>query len=539
LPVERVSTDADASFITYIIQFHQALFLGAASQVQGGSALLVDTVSQYGIMPIYLLAGLFEFIPIGNGTLSFIDASLSAVVFAAGFVVLRMAGVRLGLAILALAVGVVALVWDTTYPVGGLLQHGALRFGLPMMLIVPFVAAFRWPRLATPARLFGLLVVGLSSIWALESFLYVTFSYLGMVAIQIPWQEPGRRIRWTLLRLLDMVAAWVVIQVVFALVTLAASGSLPQWGLYLSYLRDFLTGDIGDLTYDFTEWSRGFAVAAIYLASVTGLATLVTRVPESATARRPAFVALAGLTFYGVALFSYYDNRSLDHVLPYVSLPALLVVTIWLALLLEPDGPAPMAVRRLGLGTACVAAALLVAVALPAAAKRSEDSLLAYVIPGGPSLASGFDRLWNPPEFKPGAIEGERLVNENMPDQEEIAVIAEPDLDVEIVTRTGKPNALGITDAKEMSWVFSPHREQVDKLSGELAPGDLILLDPEAIRAFRYIEANPEAAPLFEGLDSSMELVQRRILNQIAERFTLVKVDSGETGLTVFRLQPR
>ena len=47
LPVERAQSDPDAAFAVYVIAFHQALFLGAASQILSGSALLVDTVSQY------------------------------------------------------------------------------------------------------------------------------------------------------------------------------------------------------------------------------------------------------------------------------------------------------------------------------------------------------------------------------------------------------------------------------------------------------------------------------------------------------------
>ncbi len=539
LPVERIGTEANASFITYIIQFHQALWLGAASQVQGGSGLLVDTVSQYGIGPIYLLAGLFEFIPIGNGTVGFIDGFLSGVVFAIGFGILRMAGVRFGLAFAAMAVAVVALVYAGTYPIGGLLQHGALRFGLPVLVIAPTVAGFRWPHLKRPAGLLALFIVGLSSIWALEAFLYVTFSYLGIVLIQIPWQEPGGRVRWLIRRTLDMIAAWVVVQIVFALITLVAYGSLPEWGLYLSYLRDFLAGDIGDLTYDFSVWSRGFGVAAIYVASVIGLYGLVTRMPDFASARRPAVVALAGLTAYGIALFSYYDNRSLDHVLPYVSLPALLVVTIWLAFLLAPESAVPLAIRRFGFGVACLFAALLVSVAWPSAGHRAEDSLLAYVVPGGPSLSDGFNRLWDPPQFTAGASDGERLVNRYMADQDEIAVITVPDLDVEIVTGTDKPNSLGITDAKEMSWVFGPHRETVDEAAEKLGANDLMLLDNEAIAAFAYVEANPETAPELTGLTSPIELVQRRILSRVAESFKLKKVATSPSGLTVVRLVPR
>ena len=49
-----------------------------------------------------------------------------------------------------------------------------------------------------------------------------------------------------------------------------------------------------------------------------------------ARAQPTPIVALAGSTAYGIALFSYFVNRSADHILPYVSLPALMVASLWL-----------------------------------------------------------------------------------------------------------------------------------------------------------------------------------------------------------------
>lgn len=540
LPVEKIGIAPNAGFDVYVIQFHQNLWLGAASQVLGGSALLVDTVSQYGIAPIYLAAAFFKLAPINHTTLGFFDAALSAGVFATGYLILRAAGVRQLLAAAALAVGVVALVWDLSYPLGGLLQHGALRFGLPILLVAFATAGARWPRFATPATFASLAVVGLSSIWALESFLYVSATWLALILLRFAWLDEGTaRVRWLAIRVVEVLAAWAVTQILFALATLAASGSLPDWGLYLNYLRDFLTGDIGDLTYDVTRWSRGYIVAAVYIASAVGIALLAIRARGYSLAKKPAMVALAGLTGYGIGLFSYYDNRSLDHVLPYVSLPALLLVTIWLTLCLELDGRLSLTARRAALGVACLFAAMLVAVAWPAAGTRSKDSLLAYALPGGKSLSGGFERLWDPPEFTRGAAAGESLIERYMPDQEKVPVLAKPDLDVEILVRSDKVNQLGITDAKEMSWVPGPHKDTIDDAVDDLQAGDLMLLDVDALVAFQKLEKGerPNAAGYVDG--SKMEPIQVRALERIVERFELKPVDGDESGVAVVELEPR
>jgi hypothetical protein len=143
---------------------------------------------------------------------------------------------------------------------------------------------------------------------------------------------------------LGALAACAAAHLLFAAITLAATGSLPDWGEYLAYLEAFLAGDIGDLTYDVARWTPGLALGAGYLASAAALLELARRRDPLLERERPAAVALAGLTAYGIVLLSYYVDRSQDHILIHVALPALLVGTLWLALLRR--APLPARVRR-------------------------------------------------------------------------------------------------------------------------------------------------------------------------------------------------
>ena len=81
---------------------------GPANQVLGGHPVLVDTASQYGVGSILMLAGWFEIAPIGYGTFGFLDGVLTALFMAAGYCLLRMAGVFPPLSASALGVGVLA-----------------------------------------------------------------------------------------------------------------------------------------------------------------------------------------------------------------------------------------------------------------------------------------------------------------------------------------------------------------------------------------------------------------------------------------------
>lgn len=536
---EEALSDPVAAFDTSVIQFHQNLFLGAASQVLSGSALLVDTVSQYGVGSIYLIAAFFKVAPIGHGTIGFFDAVLSAAVFAGGYGVLRMSGVNRLLSAASLALAVTILIYGLYYPVGGLLQHGAIRFGLPMPLIVFAVAGLRWPRGANAMHLLALAVVGLSSVWALEAFLYVVFTWFGLTAISLVWQAPGSRARWLFRQALSVAAAIVVVQGLFAAITLAASGSLPDWGLYFTYLREFLVGDIGDLTYDFDPWSPGLAVAAIYIAGAAALAVTAIRDREFVRRRRTAFLALGGLTGYGIVLFSYFDNRSLDHILPYVSLPALLVSTIWLALILDrPTGTSGRAMNW-ALGLALLASALAVANVWPAAGNRFQDSVLAAATPGGSSLRGGINRLWQMPPVVPGSDEGRRLIETYMPGEQQTAVLVAPDLDLDILVRSGRSNSLTITDAKEASWVTGPHLPGVEQAVADLEPGDRILVDEGALLAAAKLRREPDLDRFDLAGQVGLATIQVEAIAMISERFDLNTVAGGSNGLTVVELEAR
>ena len=129
-----------------MIQFHHNFLLGPANEVLAGGAVLVDTASQYGVAPLYLIGGWFQLAPIGYGTLGLLDGAVTALAFAAAYAVLRICGCDRPLAAGAIAIGVVALAYNLSYPVGGLPEQGQLRFGLPMALIAFTVAGLRWPR---------------------------------------------------------------------------------------------------------------------------------------------------------------------------------------------------------------------------------------------------------------------------------------------------------------------------------------------------------------------------------------------------------
>jgi hypothetical protein len=528
-----------------IVQFHHDFLLGPANQVLGGHAMLVDSGSQYGVGSILFLVGWFNLAPIGYGTFGFLDGAVTALAFVAGYCVLRIAGVSRVLAASALGVAVVALVLNRVYPVGALPQEGPLRFGLPLALIVVTVAGARWSRHARSAHAAGLAVLGVSSIWSAEAFAFTAATFTAMTCFRAYLLPPGGRLRWLARQAGLAGAACLSVHLIFAAATLAGTGEVPDWGQYLAYLDVFLFGRLGDVTYDFNGWSPGLAVGAGYLASAAALVLLIRERANIVRRERVALLALTGTTAYGVVIFGYLVDRSMDHVVPYISLPALLIGTLWLSLVLRSPQSLPRGGRAGVLAFALSVALLLVAVAWSSLGARFEHSALAHAIPGGESPRAALDRLWHFPPFKGAAPEGERLLDRYMPRERRTVVLAEPDLTTEILLRSGRVNRLPIGYPWGDTFVA---RERVPGLLdalAELRPGDRVLLDGGALDALAAIRDGPAFdALLYSGEDTALQSsltapVQDLALQKLDERFRLRPIHKDDEGFTVVQLEAR
>ena len=540
-----VTNDPSASFQTSIIQFHQNFYLGPANQVLAGDAMLVDTLSQYGVGSIYFLAGVFQVFPIGNGTLGLTEGLLSALMFIGSYAAIRIAGVSRLLAGLAMALAVVVLVYGLEYPLGGLLQHGAFRFGLPVGVIVGAVAESRWPRAATPARALQLITVAIASVWALEGFVYTLIAMLAIIAVRVVSLSAEQRRRELVGWALGIAGACLLAHLLLASATLIGSGQLPDWGWYLNTLREFLSGQVGDLTYDFSRWSSGLALGAVYLASATAVVLLIRRRPEVLARQRTMLIGIAGMTAFGVALESYIVNRSADHIIPYVSLPAFALAALWLTLLRRPGLGVPLAGRRTALGLALLISSLLVAVAASSVDTRFSQSALGLARPGGASLTDALDRLWEPPALRPIAPEGERLLATHMPGERRSIVLMTPDPGLEILLRSDRASAVPLGDPYEDSYVPEDHLEPLGEFVETLESGDRMLIDAPGREVFERYRLDPERDP-FTGsaygvpaATAGLTTLQEWVMREIGKRFDLRRIARSENGLEVVELVPR
>lgn len=528
-----------------IIHFHQNFFLGPANQVLGGSALLIDVLSQYGVGSIYFLTALFQVVPIGGGTLGLIEGVLSALMFSGAYLVVRAAGASRLLAATGLLVAILVFVYGLVYPLGALLQHGAIRFGLPMAVLVAAMIEMRWPHRAVWGRAVLLLTVAVASIWALEAFAYTVLTTLAVIAASVWLLPAGERRAALIRRLAEVVIAIVAAHITFNLVTLLVTGELPRWGWYLNTLREFLAGPVGDLTYDFSRWSPGIALGILYFCSAAALLLVLRRRPEVARSNPVITVAIAGTTAMGVALFSYLVNRSSDHIVPYISLPAVMLVVLWITLIRRPGLAIDAVLQRAAVAGALLVSVLLIAAASSTIATRFPESALALAVPGGSSFTDAVDKLWNPPPTSAEAAEGERLVEADMPGEQRSLVLTDADLSTEILMRTGRSNELPMGDPWEDSIVPDGHLDGLQQAIDDLEPGTRMLVDEAALDVFRRLRADPDRDPITDPIGTSrlvptgLANIQQWVLQRIGDRFDLRVVDTGTEGLRVVELVPK
>lgn len=522
-----------------IIQFHQDFILGPAHEVVSGGSVLVDTASQYGVGPVYLLAGWFGLTKEGYGTYGFLDGILYALFFSAGYLMLRMAGVSRLLAGTTLGIAVVTLLLNLTYPIGGLPQQGPLRFGLPMALILFTVLGAARPRTFGAMRVAGYAVIGISAVWAIEAFSYTVVTFAGIVAFEVLEIDRGERRRWLVRRLGAALAACIAVHLALVIFTLIRAGELPHWNQYLAFLNAFLFKGLGDLTYDFSTWSGGFAVGAFYFTSIVALVLIVRRHREVIEADRTAYLALAGMSAFGAVLFSYFVDRSSDGILPAVCFPALLLGALWLSLVMRTPGVGDR-VARGALAGALAVALLIVGAAWSSVDERLPDTFLAQAMPGGESLRDSLHRLWNPPALNPASPPGEALVEKYFPDQDRIPIVAVPDVQTEILLRTGRTDQFRLTDAWEDSFVSDQRLPGVEKGVSELRAGDLMLVDKGALAAFTQLKRDGSFNSILRiaGVGKLAPL-QSVALREIAKEFSLRPVERDPSGMTVVRLAPR
>lgn len=506
---------------------HQDFYLGPINDVLHGRPMLVHTYSQYGTGIFYFLAAWFKLAPLGYGPLGLLAGALTALQYACAYAILRVAGCRQALAIVAITAAIVATLLGAVGSVAQFPSTGGLRYLWAYLLILVAVAGARWPAYAGRARAAQLLILGVSAAWSLEAMAYglVTFAAVRAVEVVMAHGSPGARWRQLLLDLAWGAACCVAANLLLALGTLAFAGEWPDWRPYLAFFGVYSGGDVGFIRQPLVRsWSTGFGLGALYFATALGVVAMVVRRPQLGRERRPALVALTGCTVFGIVALTYWVGNSQPNTLRPIALPAIMVASLWLALAGNPRSglarPARVGALALGLWTAVQ----MVAFAAPEAERKWHQTALYHAFPGTPGLRDDLRRVWRSPRIDPRSAEAEALLARHMPGHRPVLVLTEPDLAVETLVRSHRSNALPIGDLLEDDLIRTHVSPRVNRAIDGLRPGALMLTQ---------LHPDPRIVPL------SATPLQQAIMARFRRRFELQAVETSPSGLSIVRLEPR
>ena len=155
-----------------VLALNQNYFLGPANDVLHGHPMLVSTFSQYGVGLIDAIAAFYKLFPIGYGSFTLLLSALTSVLFGAIYVVLRLSTRSQVIAITGLVVAVVLDAFGqfdfyTYFP-----STGVLRFGLPWLVILLWVAGAGAEQRARVFDILLLATVAVAAAWSGETGVY-------------------------------------------------------------------------------------------------------------------------------------------------------------------------------------------------------------------------------------------------------------------------------------------------------------------------------------------------------------------------------
>lgn len=523
-----------------VAQIHQHFYLGAVGDVLAGRTLLVDSNAVYGIGNTYLIAGWFQLVPFGYGPFGLFGSLATASVIALGWGILRAATVgRLVAAAAVVTATMVTVLAPITSP-SLFLNVGGLRFVPPYLLLAValLVAGRRGPVTRSP---WVLAAFAFFSLWSFEAIAYCGGTFLALAfADAIPGRGPRAVAIEVARSLAHLFAACVLAHLVFALATRLIGGEWPDWAGYVALFRawaNILEEVFGSQA---SAWSLSWVLGGAYLASGVGTLMLLRRGGiEQGIRWRRKVLALAGTSALGASLLSYFVAHSSDLFLPFIAFPALMVGALWLGVILSSEPGPGLAWKRAAVGVAVFVATMVIAGSWSESERRFPRTLLAHLIPGGPSLKEDARRMWDSPPVDHRSVSAEALLDRYFPAGRAL-VLVEPDLGQETLIRSGRANLLPIAYPWQDEVALGESLPPVLAAISELPAGTPILLQ-EPLEP----EAMPSASLRFEQVFGNVPTRSRlgplaqAALTEIEANFTLERIAEGADGLYVARLQPR
>jgi hypothetical protein len=485
---------------------HYNFYLGPVNDLLHGKSLLVDINCQYGVLVIYFLALVFKsgVLPLTYKGLAALIGLLQVVQYSLIYLLLRrLLGTQF---FAALVLGLVLLIsFFSQRELAALPSIGPLRFGLVFLLLcLPVLRSWR-PSLARVCRLGAHALVGVAAVWSVEVFVYVLATHLGiLVWEQLPAAGPAdllkrlaRELRWTL-------AAAAGVHLFLALDILVRAGEWPHWNRYLDYLALYSVGEFGTLPID--PWTPWALIMAVYFVSVLLLLYLGYRpMPRP---HLPELDAVAGLTAFGLAQFTYYLGRSHPNNLYHICIPSLVLAAYWLCALVRCREALPARFWRPATYAVYCLGMLQVVLGVPFLADQWERTAAQALVSGRPI------ELWSNQPTDPQVEEAVGLIERYMGGRDRVPLFIAPNHTTEALLLSGKVQLFPMSNP-EQDELLAAAAERALNYNHGMKPGDLVLISRD---------------------QNELRTLQRQVIKKLNQEFTFVQEDTTRS-IVVVRLQ--
>ena len=515
---------------------NQDFYLGPVNQILHGQAMLVQTFSQYGVGDMYFLAALFHFVPLGYGGLQLIDGLGTGLELLMIYIVLRVGCRQPVYALVGTLVCLVAAIISGIGPNIGYPSTGALRFGIPWVLVMVVAVRARSTKEGLGLEATMLALVGVASFWSVETFIYTAGTYLAVLTLDAVYVSLGwaDRLRYCTRRLATLAGILISAQALFAVATRIWSKSWPEWGGYIAYIRLYSYGKFGTLLV--TPWSLGYPVAALYFATAAAVIFLLLQRRSFMLAERTAITAIVASAAFGLLAYTYFLGRSHPNNLHHVSPPAVVVATLWLGLLARSVRSVKVRFALFALG-GWAAAGLVAQVHHPAKLIQSR-----YVLTRSLSVDARRARAVlddRPPAEL--AVPAGRLLDRFAPHTSRVAVVLDGNTQTAALMAAHRGNLLPLVDPFQEVLLPTRNLARVYSELGRLGTGQIVVTEQKYLSHWKQTNPSPASFPPLNPIAPApaSDRFQEVVLRSILRRYHYRIIATGPGRLIVLRLGSR
>ena len=502
------------------LALEQNYFLGPTSDVLHGHAVLVGTFSQYGFGMFDALALLFSVVTPGYGKLTLLIAGLTALMYAALYVVLRASTRSVLLATVGAALAAALNVFGSPTFYTWFPSTGVLRFGFPWLVLLSSLHGGTSVRRQRTSKLLMLATVAVAAVWSGEAGVYTlgTAAAVTIYDAALAKASGAARLRAAARAALLLFAVYFGSLVAFTVLTWVTVGSWPNWGYYIDYIRLYTIEGFGTLPIG--TWSPGLALGAVYLTSFIALGLVAIVGPDLRSDQRVALRLAAGLTAFGALSFTYFLGRAAPQNLLHIAPPGVALVFVWLGVVLRANLRRTPQTGILAIAIAAVAAfggALIVASQWSYIGSKLPDTALAGVFGRDNQYSSGLREMWNGAVVTSASAEVKRFARMLGARSDGLTILTTPYVETEALLLLGTANAVGTSNPCQESFsTAAPAR--LRRSVASLPPGGIVI----------FSEDPNDAGTLLP--------IQEYTLHLLQARFGMQQIGTDGPGLKAFRM---